>query len=215
MLCCGKSICCGCMKAPVYDNQGNKIDEKKCPFCRTPAPRTEEEVIRNEEKRAEANDPQAIYGKGINYRDGICGYPQDNTKALELFNRAGELGYADAYLGIGNAYYYGRGVRVDKKKATHYYELAAMGGDITARHNLGLDEEIAGNFDRALKHWMIAVRGGYDNSLEMIKQFYSKGHASKDDYTTALRSYQTYLLEIKTEQRDEAAAFNSEKYRYY
>ena len=33
-----------------------------------------------------------------------------------------------------------------------------MGGDVYARHNLGVDEAKAGNMERALKHHMIAVR---------------------------------------------------------
>jgi len=28
--CCGKEICSGCAYAPVYDNQGNEVDNKKC-----------------------------------------------------------------------------------------------------------------------------------------------------------------------------------------
>jgi len=43
--CCGKVICSGCVHAPVYDNQGNKVDSNKCPFCRTPTPYTDEEII--------------------------------------------------------------------------------------------------------------------------------------------------------------------------
>jgi len=41
--CCGKFICSGCIHAPVYDNQGQVDNEKKCPFCRTPLPTTVEE----------------------------------------------------------------------------------------------------------------------------------------------------------------------------
>jgi len=37
---------------------------------------------------------------------------------------------------------------------------------------------------------------------------------SKEDYTNASRLYQEYLGEIKSKQRDEAAAFH-ERYRYY
>ena len=60
---------------------------------------------------------------------------------------------------------------------------------------------------------MIAVRGGFVDSLEMIKQLYTKGHATKEDYTQALQSYQVYLGEIKNIQRDKAAA--DEDNRYY
>ena len=35
------------------------------------------------------------------------------------------------------AYYHGNGVERDEKKAARYYELAAIGGHVTSRHNLG------------------------------------------------------------------------------
>jgi len=214
-VCCGKVICCGCIHAPVYDHQGNEVDNEKCPFCRVPTPHTDEEMIGRLKKRVEAEDPIAIYNLGVCYRDGTYGFPQDHIKALELFHRAAELGDSKAYGSIGYAYLHGRGVEVDnKKKANHYYELSAMGGDDTARYNLGNNEIRAGNYDRALKHYMIAVRDGISNSLEAIKWLYSNGHATKEDYTKALRSYQTYLGEIKSEQRDEAAAAD-ERNRYY
>jgi len=181
---------------------------------RTPHPKSDEENIQRYKQRVEADDPIAIHDTGMYYSDGTYGFSQDYTKALELWHRAGELGHAQAYCNIGNAYYYGEGVEVDKEKATYYYELAAMGGDASARHNLGNSEICVGNKERALRHWMIAVGDGFDPSLEMIKQMYSKRCATKEDYTKALQIYQVYLGEIKSKQRDEAAAAD-EEYRYY
>ena len=94
---------------------------------------------------------------------------------------------------------------MDKKKAIHYYELAAMKGDATARYNLGFEEEAEGNMDRALKHHIIAVGSGYSSSLDAIKNLYMNGQATKDVYTAALHGYQIYLGEIKSVQRDKAA----------
>ena len=105
-------------------------------------------------------------------------------------------------------------MEIDKKKATKYYERAAMMGSTIARHNLGIEEENEGNMDRALKHYMIAVRNGQNKSLEEIKELYTNGFATKEDYTNALQSYQTYLGEIKSEQRDKAAA-TWDDCRYY
>ena len=212
--CCGKRICSGCIHAPVYDNQGNKVDEKKCPFCRSPHPDTNEEAIEREKKRLEADDAVAIYNRGNYYRDGKYGYPQNYTKALELWHRAAELGYSTAYCSIGSVYQSGRGVEIDEKKAKRYYELGAIGGDEIARHSLGLNEARANNKDRALKHWMIAVRDGYADSLDCIKRLYSHGYATKKDYTKALQEYQVYLGEIKSDQRDKAAA-EFDQYLYY
>jgi len=213
--CCGKTICSGCIHAPRYDDQGNEVDNKICPFCRIPTPYTDEEAIEREKKRLEADDPIAIYNQGVCYEQGSDGYPQNYDKALELYCRAAELGHIDAYCNIGSAYIYGRGVEIDIKKASHYWELAAMRGEVVARHNLGIDEARAGNMDRALKHYMIAVRSGLSDSLKTIKLLYSNGHAIKDTYTKALRLYQEYLSEIKSPQREEAAAFSKELYRYY
>ena len=211
--CCGKVICSGCVCAPVYDNQGNVITEITCPFCRTPRPNTDEEIVKRNEKRLKAGDTEAIFSLGQFYDQGLYGLPQDIAKALELWHRGAELANAQAYSNIGNCYDIGRGVEVNKKKARHYWELAAIGGNAIARYNLGLMEGKAGNNDRAAKHFMIAVRDGESDSLEMIRKMFTKEYATKDDYTKALRAYQAYLDEIKSDQRDKAAAEN-EDYKY-
>jgi len=213
MTCCGKEICSGCIRAPLYDHKGNEIDNQKCAFCRAPHP-TGDEFLEREEKRKDLDDPIAIYNQGMYYKDGANGYPQDYTKALEFYHRAVELGYIEAYNGIGHAYDNGRGVEFDQKKAMHYYELAAMKGSIKSRGTLGIKEELAGNVDRAIKHYMIAVRGGEGQTLEYIKEIYMRGQATKEEYTKALQAYQEYLGEIKSVQRDKAAAAR-EGYRYY
>jgi len=213
--CCGKVICSGCCYAPLYDHRGNVVREKKCPFCRTPLPKSNEENIQRYKKRVEAGDPIAMYNQGSYYREGRHGFPQDTNKALELFHRAAELGHAKAYCSIGSIYYRGQGVEIDTKRAVHYYEIGAISGDETARYCLGLVEKSTGNLDRAIKHFMIAVVCGDSQSINKIKQMYSEGCATKEDYKRALHSYQEYLGEIKSEQRDKAAESNEDFYRYY
>ena len=131
-----------------------------------------------------------------------------------MYHRAAELGHTASCHNIGVFYDTGEGVEIDKKKAVHYWELAAIGGCVIARYNLGLREKKAGNIDRAFKHFMIAARGGYAKSLKQIKQLCTNGHVTDEDYTEALQSYQEYLGEIKSKQRDEAAAAD-DKYHYY
>ena len=214
MTCCGKIICSGCYCAPVYDDQGNEVDNDKCPFCRTPTPDTKEGGSKRMKKRVEANDPIAIYNNSCDYSEGTNGFSQDYIKALELWHRAAELGYAPAYRNIANSYKNGRGVENDEKKAAYYWVLGAIGGDVEARYNLGNMEGLAGNVDRAIKHFMIAIEDGDADSLKQINRLYSIGLATKDDYTKALQSYQAYLDEIKSPQRDKAAA-HSDRFQYY
>ena len=210
MACCGKRICSGCCFADVYDNHGNIIVEKKCPFCRTPDPTSNEDIIKRLKKRVDVGDEYAFLMMGNAYSRGQYGLPHDSIKALESWRKAGKFGYND----IGNAYYNGEGVETDAKMARHYFELAAMEGDAIARCNLGVGKENVGNYDKALKHYMIAVKGGCHNSVDVIRELYVNGHAAKDHYANALRSHQTYLNEIKSDQRDEAAALG-DNYRYY
>ena len=209
--CCGKIICSGCIYA------GAKMDgnvDQLCPFCRVPAPTSDEEIFQRQKKRVEVGDAQAIHNLGCSYSSGDGGVPKDPKKAVELWLQAANLGHAEAYYNIGNAYDNGRGAERDAKKAAHYWGLAAMGGDGSSRYNLGRAEFCVGNVNRALKHLTIAVRCGDNESLKQIKQLYSNGFATKNDYAKALRAYQAYLDEIKSDDRDKAAAFDDE-YKYY
>jgi len=211
MACCGKLICSGCIHAAdVRDKKRASL----CPFCRTPPPASRREMINRYTKRMELNDPIAMSCLGGFYTDGSNGLPQNYAKALKLYHQAVELGHAGAYYNIGNAYRYGRGVEFDIEKAMHYWELAAMRGVVLARNNLGATEQIIGNVDRALKHFMIAIKGGNKMSLDAVKHLYKTEHATKEDYTKALGKYQAYLDEVKSNQRDKAAAFRA-GYKYY
>ena len=210
MSCCGKMLCTGCVHADVYDNLGNVIVDEKCSFCRTPFPTSEASDIKRLKKRMEVGDEQAFCVMGSFISRGLNSLPQNSAKAIEFLRKAGKFGYNH----LGTAYYNGNGVERDEKMAKHYLELAAMDGDSYARFNLGAKEYNAGNYNRALKHYMIAVRGGHTDSVKYIQRMYMDGHVTKDHYSNALRSHQAYLNEIKSEQRDNAAAFR-DVYRYY
>ena len=214
MSCCGKIICSGCVHA--FRSRVTKKEHDVCPFCRTPMATSVEEMMKRLDKRIDLNDSEAINNKGCHYAAGHLGVPRNMAKALELWHRAAELENAQSFYAIGNVYMFGDGgVEVNEKKAIHYWELAAMGGHRLARHNLGVREGQAGNMDRSLKHLMIAVKHGDLKALQGIKRMYGYGDATKDDYTNALQSYQAYLNEIKSDQRDEAAFDTNGRYKYY
>ena len=98
-------------------------------------------------------------------------------------------------------------MRIDLKKAKYYYELAAMGGDVFARANIGAIECNAGNVDRAVKHYMIAAGAGCDDSLKEIRECFLNGNATKDDFEKALRAHKEAQDEMKSEQRDAYDSF--------
>ena len=70
----------------------------------------------------------------------------------------------------------------------------------------------------AMKQMLVSLRliscgRGHKESLENIKLSFMDGNATKECYEKALRSYQQYMDKIKSDQRDEAAAF-SEEFNY-
>ena len=198
MPCCGKTICLGCDHA----NKKREFElrlENKCAFCRHPAPKSEEEAKSYNMKRAEANDPVAIYHLGLDYCD-----EGDDEGGFNYLSKAAELGDAGAHYHASYMYMEGLGVERDEKKHIYHLERAAIGGHSMARHNLGCVEERHGKMDRAVKHWIIAANMAYDLSLEALKNAYKKGLVSKEDFTGALRGYQAAIEATKSPQREEA-----------
>lgn len=166
-------------------------DAKKCPFCRHVLPKSKQQVYKNYlAKRAEANDPAALYRLGMKrFREG--NYPA----AFEYYSKAHyEL----------SVMYQGQGIDVDEKKSLHHSEEAAIGGHPIARYNLGCNEMANGRYDRAVKHWIIAASLGEEDSLENMKLAYQDGFISRDDLAAALRAYQATIDDMKSPQRDEA-----------
>ena len=203
--CCGKRICDGCEYAMRKTGCENM---KLCPFCKAPPAKTEEEDIGRLKNLMKKGNADAFNQLGGYYRNGIKGMPQDWTKANTLYLKAGELGCAEAYFNLGISYYEGTGVEINKKKATHYFDLAAMNGDVDARHNLGNNEWRAGNYYRAFKHYMLSARAGDTSSLNMVKQGFMHGHVTKEEYANTLRQYQKSQDEMKSDARDKARAFH-------
>ena len=93
---------------------------------------------------------------------------------------------------------------MNAKKAKHFYELAAMNGDVYARHNLGCMEGQAGNFDRSYKHYILSAKEGFKLSLDNVKTGFMNGFVTKDEYANTLRAYQKMQDEMKSDQRDKA-----------
>ena len=197
--CCGKIVCQGCM----YHVQTTK-GELLCPFCRIRDPTSDKEDTDRLMKRIEVyNDAEANFVLGTLYHQGTSCLPRDDAKAMEFTFKAAKLGSNNAYNNIGSSYMHGiGGLERNLNKAKHYYELGSIGGDVTARHALGLVEMMLGNNDRAMKHWIIAANSGSNESLENVKRGYTQGHLTKDEFATCLRSHKASQDEMKSKQRD-------------
>ncbi len=194
--CCSKIICEGC----VYANHISNGD-RRCPFCREPRPKEKGEIRRRKMKRVKANDPAALSHMGRQrYKEG------DYDGAFEYLTKAAELGNAAAHCQLGVMYWKGHGVEKDEEKKIHHYEKAAIGGHPGTRHALALIEEKRGNIERSVKHFVIAANLGFEISMKELWGRYSRGHITKEELEATLRTHQAALDEMKSPQRDAAAA---------
>ncbi len=195
--CCSTSICDGCVYAHLKNNGG-----ERCPFCREPLVEDDGEDSKRMMKRVEANDPAATRQMGA-----ICDGEGEYDKAFDYYTKAAELGDAAAHYNLGIMYRDGEGVEKDDERKVYHYEKAAIGGHPNARYSLGCVENENGNFDRSVKHFIIAATLGYEKSMKVLWTHYSAGNITKEDLEATLRTHQAALDEMKSPQREAAEAW--------
>ena len=198
--CCGQTICYGCLH---FARQEQAQKKEICPYCRQEGVKSYPQAVEQLKQRMELNDPGAFCTLGCKYRDGIHSCPQDYKKAFELFQRAAELGSVDAMYHVGWSYYMGQGVEKDEEKAKIIFEECAIKGCENARFNLAFFEH---NTKRANKHLMIAARQEVDEAFKLVCKEYKMGRISKEEYEYTKRQHYEIANEMKSEQREEAAA---------
>eukprot|EP00956_Cyclotella_meneghiniana_P024538 scaffold49403_cov23-Cyclotella_meneghiniana.AAC.1 len=200
MPCCGKTLCKGCRYS---------LNRDCCPFCNTTVAGSHKESIKRLSDRMEKySDPIAMVLLGSFYQHGRHGLPVDKSKAFELYKNASELEFecAGAHLHLGMAYQEGAGTEINMILAYHHYQIAAMMGNMAARNNVACFEGGNGNYQGAMRHFMIAAKCGNEHSLHNVKLGFKDGYVTKEDFANALRGYQAACDETKSEQREKAAA---------
>ena len=105
-------------------------------------------------KLIKRNHPAACLQMGFLYRIGD-GVIQSDTKSLEMFLRAAELGVGSAFAMIGNYYVEGDGVAQDLSKALEYQKIATKKGNIPARRQLAFFHERNGDIQISIKQQVI------------------------------------------------------------
>jgi TPR repeat protein len=201
--CCGKSICRGCN----YSSWKSGNDEK-CPFCNSDRTgKTDDEQVEELTKRAEANDAASIGLLACSYLHGLNGIQQDQTKAMELYVRAANLGYTKAQNNLGGIYHDGGNL----KKAKFHFEAAAMAGHEVARYTVGNIEFSSGNIERAVKHWTIGASAGYISAMHQLRILFEQGCVSRESIDSTLLAYNNSCVEIRSEARDACIQFEIDR----
>ena len=152
-------------------------------------------------------DPVASRQSGL-----VCKREGDLKRAFENLSKASELGDAAANYQMGVMYQCGEYVTMNHSKRVRHLEEAAIGGHPRARHDLGELEFLKAPFEkghklaaaRAAKHWMIATKLGYDESLKYLKLMCEAGDVGKEEILPQLyvdTRLQSMLLRVLRERR--------------
>ena len=198
--CCGKVFCCAC----DHQHQIKSRGQVSCAFCRTAAPRSDEEILEQLRKRAELKDPNALCNLAMKYGSGKNGLSVDQAKCIELLRQSAGLGYPTAHYKLATFHHFGEmGLEQNKKEELRYLEKAAKCGDIVGRHNLGCIKHENGNRTVAMQHWRLTASTGLKISIHALIGCFEKGLLHHGDLAETLQAYYLARAELKSNGRDQ------------
>ena len=124
---------------------------------------------------------------GLNYQS------KEYFKALQLYGKAAELGYAPAQAALGLMYERGEGVSRDPQEAIKWYKKGAAGGNpdaqiyLTNCYSYGWGVEK--NYAEALKWYNTAAESGYAPGQYSLGLLYEEGRGVGKDLPAAFHWY--------------------------
>ena len=202
--CCGKMICNGCL----YKNVTAKgTADQKCAYCRQPmlSAHDPKNYLKGLKKLMKKNNPHAFMHMALEYSAGEDVF-QSDTKALQMYTCAAELGRIDAYTEIGRYYNTGKVVGQDRSKALTFYKISAKKGSMIAHQLLAKYEEKFGNTQNRIGHLKVLASAGDQQTMNSLIQL---NLLSKDDLTQTLCACQASQNEMKSKDRDDARAIRN------
>ena len=191
--CYGKTLCGGC-ELQHFTRSGGR---HTCAFCRTAAPKSDEDYLARLSKRVERKDAEAICQLAMKHGDGARGLPVDQAKCIDLLRQSADLGFSDAQYHLGTCYHFGeRGLEQNKEEALKFWKKTAEGGDILSHQNLGGTE--FGNGDRvaAMRHWRSSASGGLRMSMDNLKLCFEDGYLRHGDLAETLQAFYVARAEM-------------------
>lgn len=171
MVCCGKSICDGCIYKQIetdVEKGLQKPSDFKCTFCRQPKPKNNIKALK---KLMKKNNTEALVQMAIKYEEGNEVF-QSNTKALEMSIKAAELGLAQAYALIAQYYDDGIVVEQNQSKVLEFLNVSAKKGSIPAHRWLAEIHNKNGNVKEGIKHYKLTASAGDRDFVSYYYYYY-------------------------------------------
>ena len=207
---CGKTVCWGCMVSTGIAHRRDGGDLEKatekattCPYCRSDiANKDFKYTLEHEMKRANAGNITAMYYLAHNHFHGEMGLQQDKAEALKWYHQAVEAGSGRAAFNLGSFYGSGDCVDQDIDKALEYFQKAAELGDMHAFALIGVILLTREEIEEGMLNLRKAAMCGDCGSFKTLRDGFSQGFITKDEYAFTLRENQKACNEMKSDGRD-------------
>jgi TPR repeat protein len=98
---------------------------------------SDREGLRRIQHAADAGSSEGAHRLALVYAQGLAGTPRNDSRAVELFEKAAAAGHVRAQINLGILYLRGQGMPADLIQARAWLEKAAAGGDPQALYTLG------------------------------------------------------------------------------
>ena len=117
----------------------------------------------------------------------------DVERAVSCFKKSAEFGNAKAQRRLGYFYFWGKGIREDKREAVKWYRLAADQGNAEAQWRLGYfyfwGKGIREDKREAVKWYRLAAGQGNAEAQWRLGDFYFWGEGIREDKQEAVKWY--------------------------
>ena len=121
-------------------------------------------------KAAESGCAQAAHRIAVMYDQGQCYVDPDLDKAVQWYQRAADLGYAESQFQLAGIMMMQDSKYFNESRAVKYLTAAADGGQVEAQHQLGMAYAFGSNglrrsVPKARKYLEASCKGGYDQAM--------------------------------------------------
>jgi TPR repeat protein len=145
------------------------------------------------QQTASKTPSQEIYDEACSYLYGF-GRSYDPPKAVQLFRKSAEMGFAPAFNALGNLYMKGEaGIEKNVQTAVSYYKRAGEAGYTPAYQNLATlyrnGSEVPQDFRLSAQYSKAGAEKGNAACKNLLAYYYFKGFGVQQSYEKAFQLY--------------------------